>query len=471
MRQADIGVIGLSVMGRNLARNIADKGYDVSVFNRTAEKTREFVDLQPDESIIPSYTIENFISSLKSPKKILLMVQAGKAVDEVISQLLPFLQKGDSIIDGGNAHYKDTTRRFHDLQEKGILFLGVGISGGEEGARRGPSIMAGGDKMAWDIVKEIFLAISAKFNGIPCAAYLGTEGAGHFVKMVHNGIEYADMQLIAESYDLMKRGLQLPNETIGEFFRQWNQRKNQSYLLEITAKILSVKEGNTSFVDNILDVAAHKGTGRWVVEEAIVENIPLFVLSHALFSRFLSLLKTERTQANKVLTGPLCLFSGDKQYFVDQMEKAIYAAKIIAYAEGFYLLQVLSNQKQWNIPLEQVALIWRAGCIIRSRFLEDIHHAFLKNPALHNLLFDDFFSQEFIPNQSALRLMIQQGISLGIPLPCLCSALSYFDGYRSGILPANLIQAQRDFFGAHTFERIDRPRGEFFHHSWEEKEQ
>ena len=468
MTQADIGLIGLAVMGQNLILNMEDNGYTVAVFNRTVSKVDKFLeDGAKGKNILGSHSIEEFVSKLKSPRKVMLMVKAGDAVDEFISHLEPHLEKGDIIIDGGNSLYTDSQRRYETLKEKGILFVGAGISGGEEGARHGPSIMPGGNPDAWPQLKEIFQKIAAKSDdGSPCCDWVGQGGAGHYVKMVHNGIEYGDMQLICESYDLLYRLGKLDNEALASTFTEFNKGKLDSYLIEITSQIFSKKDEDGSYVvDNILDTAGQKGTGKWTAINALDMGIPLTLIAEAVFARCLSALKEERKEASKVLTGPTP-GSADIKELTDAVENALYASKIISYAQGFTLMRQASEEFSWNLNYGSVALMWRGGCIIRSKFLSEIKKAFDKNKDLSNLLLDDFFKQAITSSIPGLRKAIIEGINAGIPLPCFTAALAYFDGYRTERLPANLLQAQRDFFGAHTYERLDKPRGEFFHTNW-----
>lgn len=469
MSNADIGLIGLAVMGQNLALNMNDHGFKVSVFNRTTSKVDEFLEGPAKGSeIIGTKSIEEFISSLKKPRRIILMVKAGKPVDEFIEHCLPFLEKGDIIIDGGNSLYTDTNRRCNDLKQKGIIYIGTGISGGEEGARHGPSIMPGGNPEGWPHVKKIFQGISAKVeNGEPCCDWVGEEGAGHYVKMVHNGIEYGDMQLICEAYSLLKKGLGLNETQIGEVFSNWNTTELNSYLIEITSHIFSFKdEDGKPLVDKILDVAGQKGTGKWTVINALDLGIPLTLISEAVFARCLSAIKEERIEASRLLKGPQETFQGNKEEYIEYVRQALYASKIMSYAQGFMLMRQAAEEYHWKLNYGSVALMWRGGCIIRSRFLGKIKEAYNKNPTLKSLLLDDFFKEELNKAQKAWREAVTLGIKLGIPTPCFSTALAFYDGYRSAQLPANLLQAQRDYFGAHTYERIDKPRGEFFHTNW-----
>ncbi len=470
MEEADIGLIGLAVMGQNLVLNMNDHGFRVSVFNRTVSKVDEFLQNEAKGTKVRgTRSIEEFVKSLKRPRKIMLMVKAGEAVDQFIEHLLPYLSKGDVIIDGGNSYYPDSTRRERDLQKKGILFIGTGISGGEEGARHGPSIMPGGNADAWPLVKPIFQAIAAKAeNGEPCCDWVGEGGSGHYVKMVHNGIEYGDMQLICEAYHLMSSRLALSEEEMGKVFSAWNKGKLDSYLIEITSKIFSVKDkGGSSLLDKILDVAGQKGTGKWTAINALDMGMPLTLIGEAVFARCLSSLKEERVKASQVLKGPNAQPAiKNKEEFLNCLEKALYASKIISYAQGFMLMRDAAKELGWKLNFGSIALMWRGGCIIRSRFLGKIRDAYLLNPNLQNLLLDPFFAGEMEAATPGFRQVVAEAALAGIPIPCLGTALFFYDGYRSERLPANLLQAQRDFFGAHTYERIDAPRGTFFHTNW-----
>ncbi len=469
MAEADIGLIGLAVMGQNLALNMNDHGFKVAVFNRTTSKVDDFL-AGPAEGtqIIGTHSIEELCRNLKRPRRIMLMVKAGAPVDEFIELLLPYLEKGDIIIDGGNSLFTDTTRRCQELKKKGIFFIGAGVSGGEEGARHGPSIMPGGDIEAWPHVKDIFQSIAAKAeNGEPCCDWVGAEGAGHYVKMVHNGIEYGDMQLIGEAYNLMKTSLALNAQELHEVFSNWNKTELDSYLIEITSDIFLMNdEDGKPLVDKILDVAGQKGTGKWTVINALDTGMPLTLISEAVFARCLSALKDERVEASRVLKGPQAKFSGNKQEFIESIRLALYASKIISYAQGFMLMRQAALEYHWQLNFGAIALMWRGGCIIRSRFLGKIKEAFSKNPNLKNLLLDGFFFGEINKAQNGWRKVIAASAELGIPIPCFSTALSFYDGYRSERLPANLLQAQRDYFGAHTYERVDKPRGQFFHTNW-----
>lgn len=469
MTKADLGLIGLAVMGENLALNMESKGFSVAVYNRTLDRVQAFVAGRArDKNIIPAYSLEELVTSLKSPRKVMLMVKAGQPVDDVLGRLLPLLEPGDIIIDGGNSHFADTRRRLTVVEEKGLLYVGTGVSGGEEGALHGPSLMPGGSPAAWPQIRPIFQAIAAKVdNGTPCADWVGPDGSGHFVKMVHNGIEYGDLQLICEAYHLMKDLLGLDNATMAQVFQEWNAGELNSYLIEITGEILAYKdEDGAPLVDKILDTAGQKGTGKWTVAAALDEGVPLTLIAEAVMARSLSALKEEREAAAKVLTGPQPQFNGDRQAFVEDIRRALYAAKIVSYAQGYALMRAASETYGWNLNYGGIALLWRGGCIIRSAFLEEIKKAFDRNPELTNLLVDPFFKSRLDRCQASWRRVCAAAISNGIPVPAFTSALSYYDGYRSARLPANLLQAQRDYFGAHTYERIDRPRGEFFHTNW-----
>ena len=466
---ADIGVIGLAVMGQNLILNMNDHGFTVAVYNRTTSKVDDFIEGEAkDTNIIGTYSIEELITNLKRPRRVMLMIKAGSAVDATIEQLLPHLEAGDIIIDGGNSHYDDSIRRTAYLEEKGLLFVGTGVSGGEEGARHGPSIMPGGSPDAWQYVKEILQSIAAKVDGdVPCCDWVGENGAGHFVKMVHNGIEYGDMQLICEVYHLMKSGLGMTNAEMSDIFGQWNTGKLDSYLIEITRDILAYQDENGDYVvDLILDTAGQKGTGKWTAVTALEEGTPLTLIGEAVFSRFLSALKEERVAASEVLQGPDTAFDGNRTDFINDLESALYAAKIISYTQGYMLMRAAATAYDWHLNYGGVALMWREGCIIRSQFLGKIKTAFDNNPDLTNLLLDDYFKEQMHLAQTALRNVVAVATHLGIPIPALSSALAFYDGYRHGRLPANLLQAQRDYFGAHTYERVDKPRGEFFHTNW-----
>jgi 6-phosphogluconate dehydrogenase len=466
--RADIALIGLAVMGQNIVMNMNDHGFTVAVYNRTSKVTDEFLATSAKGSkVVGTHTLEELVGALKKPRRVFILVKAGAAVDAVIDQLVPLLEKGDIIIDGGNSHFPDSERRFTTLKEKGIRFIGSGVSGGEEGARRGPSIMPGGDKEAWPHVKDIFQGIAAKVDGEPCCDWVGSGGSGHYVKMVHNGIEYGDMQLIAESYHLMRESLGLGAEELRAVFDQWNRGVLDSYLIEITRDIFGVKdEDGSPLVDKILDAAGQKGTGKWTTDSALDLGMPVTLIGEATFARALSALKDERKRASERLAGPTAKFSGDQKAFIADVERALYASKIVSYAQGYMLLRDASNEYKWDLNFGSIALMWRGGCIIRSRFLGDIKKAFDKNPKLENLLVDDFFRTAIKESQDGWRRTVAHAASAGIPTPAMSSALAFYDGYRRERLPANLVQAQRDYFGAHTYERVDRPRGEFFHTNW-----
>ncbi len=469
MNKCDIGLIGLAVMGQNLVLNMEDHGYCVAVFNRTASRTQEFMEKRAQgRRIVATYDLKEFVAALEKPRIVMLMVKAGRPVDAFIEKLVPLLEPGDIIIDGGNSFFKDTERRSQELAEKGIHFLGVGISGGEWGARHGPSIMPGGPKEAYERVRPIFEAIAAKVNGEPCVTYLGPRGAGHYVKMVHNGIEYGDMELIAEVYDILHRGFGIDNERLHEIFAQWNQGVLSSYLIEITANIFKKKDDLTGkyLVDVILDVAEQKGTGRWTSEQALELNVPTPTINAAVEARIISMYKEERVRASSLLLGPHETYYAD-QSVVDKLGDALYAAKIASYAQGFALLRKASQTYEYNLDYGEIARIWRGGCIIRARFLDDIRAAFAENPALSNLMIAPFFRQALNKRHRALRTAVSLGTALGIPTPGLSASLAYYDAYRSERLPSNLIQAQRDYFGAHTYKRIDMEGT--FHTEWEEK--
>lgn len=469
MTQADIGLIGLAVMGQNLVLNMNDHGYTVAVFNRTTSKVDEFLEgPAKNTKVIGCHTLNEFISKLKLPRRVMLMVKAGEPVDEFINLLIPLLDRGDIIIDGGNSHFPDTTRRCQMLKSKGIYFIGTGISGGEEGARHGPSIMPGGHPEAWQFVKKIFQDIAAKVEtGEPCCDWVGDEGAGHYVKMVHNGIEYGDIQLICEAYHVMSNLLKLPTDKIGDIFAKWNKRELNSYLIEIAADVCHKQDVDGKYlIDKILDVAGQKGTGKWTAISALDMGVPVTLIGEAVFARCLSAMKNERVEASKQLFGPLPKFDGDIEVFLENIFHALYASKIISYAQGYMLMREAAKDYNWKLNYGAIALMWRGGCIIRSIFLGEIKKAFDKNPNLYSLLIDDFFKKEVNKCQQGWRNVVATAALQGIPLPCSSTALSFFDGYRSEKLPANLLQALRDYFGAHTYERIDKPRGEFFHTNW-----
>ena len=469
MADADIGLIGLAVMGENLVLNMASNGYQVAVYNRTTSKVDNFIaGRAAGQPIVGTHSLEELCSKLKRPRRVMIMVKAGGAVDKVIEGLLPFLEPGDIVIDGGNSEFPDSIRRTNDLAEKNILFIGTGVSGGEEGALKGPSIMPGGNPDAWEHVKPIFQAIAAKTDkGEPCCEWVGRGGAGHFVKMVHNGIEYGDMQMICETYDMMKNGLGMSNQEMHEVFAKWNEGVLDSYLVEITRDILGYKdEDGVETVDVILDKAGQKGTGKWTAISALDVGQPLTLIGEAVFARCLSALKDERVEAAKVLDGPGTKFEGDKSAMVADLEQALYASKIVSYAQGYQLMRAISDEKDWGLNYGAIALMWRGGCIIRSAFLNNIRDAFEKDAELTNLLLDDFFQHAVENAQAAWRRVVSTSVTLGIPMPAIGAALAYFDGYRTARLPANLLQAQRDYFGAHTYERVDKERGEFFHTNW-----
>jgi 6-phosphogluconate dehydrogenase len=466
---ADIAVIGLAVMGQNLILNMNDNGYTVAAFNRTVSKVDDFLAKEAKGTrVIGAHSAEELAASLKKPRRVMLMVKAGEAVDQTIEHLLPHLETGDIIIDGGNSLFTDTQRRMEQLAAKGILYVGAGVSGGEEGARRGPSIMPGGSPEAWPQVKDIFQKIAAKApDGSPCCDWVGEGGAGHYVKMVHNGIEYGDMQLIGEAYQLMKQYLGMSADEMSQVFAGWNKGELDSFLIQITAEILAYRdEDGQPLVDKILDTAGQKGTGKWTVMNAAELGQPVTLISEALFARCISALKDERAAASKVLNGPEAAFSGDKAAFLEKLGKALYASKIVSYAQGYMLMRAAAAEYGWNLNYGGIAQMWSGGCIIRSRFLGDIRQAYSDNPDLANLLLAPFFTKAVTESQAAWREVITAGVQAGVPMPAHTTALSFYDAYRSGQLPANLLQAQRDYFGAHTYERTDKPRGEFFHTDW-----
>src|SRR5438105_14097980 len=469
---ADIGLIGLAVMGENLVLNMESHGYTVAVHNRTRARVDEFLaGRAKGKRILGCHSVKELVAALKRPRKVMLMVKAGPAVDQVIAEVTPFLEQGDIVIDGGNTHYPDTTRRTRELKERGLLYVGTGVSGGEEGALRGPSIMPGGDPAAWPHVKPIFQAIAARApDGTPCCDWVGAEGAGHFVKMVHNGIEYGDIQLICEAYQILKDLCGLSPDELQKVFARWNKGVLDSYLIEITADIFGYKdpESGKPMVDLILDTAGQKGTGKWTVDSATDHGIPLTLISEAVFARCLSAQKEQRVAAAKVLRGPAPSFGGDKQAFVNDVEQALYASKLVSYAQGYDLMAAQAKASGWTLNNGGIALMWRGGCIIRSAFLGKIKEAFDRNPNLANLLVDPFFAEQVQKAQPGWRRVAAAAATNGVPLPAMGSALAYFDGYRSARLPANLLQAQRDYFGAHTYERVDQPRGKFFHIDWPE---
>jgi len=467
--KTDIGLIGLAVMGQNLVLNMVDRGFSVAVYNRTFAKVQEFVEgPAKGKKIVGFHELKEFVLSLKRPRRVMLMVKAGDAVDELIGQLMPFLEPGDIVIDGGNSHFPDSQRRYEELKDKGILFVGAGISGGEEGARHGPSIMPGGNKDAWPHVKGIFQAIAAKSDdGEPCCDWVGEGGAGHYVKMVHNGIEYGDMQLICEAYDLLKRGAHFSYPDLEKVFSKWNQGELDSYLIEITAQIFGKQDTDGKpLLEKILDVAGQKGTGKWTGIDALDRGMPLTLIGEAVFARCVSALKEERVQASKKYPEESHQEKRDPEALAKQISEALYASKIISYAQGFMLMKAASDEHKWKLNFGSIALMWRGGCIIRSKFLGKIKQAYEKSPDLQNLMLDPFFTSEIKRSIPSWRQVVATGALMGVALPCFSSALSFFDGYRSASLPANLLQAQRDFFGAHTYERTDKPRGQFFHTNW-----
>lgn len=469
MSKADIGLIGLAVMGENLVLNMESHGYTVAVYNRTTQKVDDFINGRgKGKNIIGTHTLEELVKNLKSPRKIMIMVKAGKPVDAVIDQLLPLLDKGDIIIDGGNSHFPDSIRRTKDLEEKGFLYIGTGVSGGEEGALKGPSIMPGGSPSAWEHVKPIFQSIAAKVeDGSPCCDWVGEGGAGHFVKMVHNGIEYGDMQLICEAYQIMKELLGMNYEEMHDVFKEWNEGELDSYLIEITRDILAYKdEDGQPLVEKILDTAGQKGTGKWTGIASLEIGVPLTLIGEAVYARTLSAQKEDRVEASKILSGPKPKFEGDKKQFIEQLRQALYASKLVSYAQGYVLMKHAAKEYGWHLNYGGIALMWRGGCIIRSVFLGKIKEAFDKNPDLNNLLLDPFFKEKIENAQDAWRKVVSTAITNGIWIPAMSTAINYYDGYRTERLPANLLQAQRDYFGAHTYERIDKPRGEFFHTNW-----
>ncbi len=474
MTEAHIGVVGMAVMGKNLALNIESRGYTVAVFNRTTSKAKAVVDENSDKNLVFTETMEEFVNSLEKPRRILLMVQAGKATDATISQLMPLLDKDDVIIDGGNTFFQDTIRRSTEIDGSGIHFIGMGVSGGEEGALKGPSLMPGGPKEAYDIVEPILKQIAAKApsDGEPCVTYIGPNGAGHYVKMVHNGIEYGDMQLIAETYDLLRRHLDLPVTEIADHFADWNTGELDSFLIEITADILTKHDPETGnpMVDVILDRAGNKGTGKWTSQSALDVGVPLQTITESVYARYISALKDQRVRASKVLAGPEnTVFEGDKNDFVEKIRKALYFSKIMSYAQGFYQYRTASEEYDWNLNYKEIAAIFRAGCIIRAGFLEKIMDAYEKNADLENILLDEYFMDIAKDYQQATREVAAEAIKSGIPVPGFTSALSYYDSYRSETLPANIIQAQRDYFGAHTYERVDAEGS--YHLLWDKEEQ
>jgi 6-phosphogluconate dehydrogenase len=476
----DIGLIGLAVMGQNLVLNMNDHDFKVAVFNRTVSKVDDFLANEAKGTqVAGAHSIEEFVGMLKSPRRVMLMVKAGDTVDQMIDRVLPYLSPGDIMIDGGNSLFTDSNRRTKDLAGKGILFIGTGVSGGEEGARFGPSIMPGGNPEAWPHVKDIFQSIAAKVDengqattssgkGTPCCDWVGDAGAGHYVKMVHNGIEYGDMQLICEAYDLLKHALNLTPDELSGVFTEWNKGELDSYLIEISSQIFAKKdEDGTPIVDKILDTAGQKGTGKWTVESALDLGMPVTLIGESVFARCLSAIKEERVEASKILSGPTGqAATADRADFIENVRRALYCSKIISYAQGYMLLREAAKNFGWRVNMGGIALMWRGGCIIRSRFLGKIKEAYDKNPQLHGLLFDSFFAGVLNEYQASWRKAVVKAIALGVPAPAFSTALAFYDGYRTARLPANLLQAQRDFFGAHTYERVDKPRGQFFHTNW-----
>jgi 6-phosphogluconate dehydrogenase len=466
---SDIGLIGLAVMGENLVLNMESKGFQVTVYNRTVQKVDDFLAGRAlGKKIVGAHSIEELVKSLRRPRKVMIMVKAGNAVDDMINTLIPYLEKGDIIIDGGNTHFPDTNRRTAYVESKGLLYIGTGVSGGEEGALLGPSIMPGGSKEAWPEVKPVFQAIAAKVDdGTPCCDWVGENGAGHFVKMVHNGIEYGDMQLICEAYQIMRDLLHMSAKEMHNVFREWNDGELNSYLIEITRDILDYYDTDGKpLIDKILDTAGQKGTGKWTAVTALDLGIPLTLIGEAVFSRCLSALKDERVKASKILTGPTGTFNGDRQAFLDDLMEAVYASKLVSYAQGYALMRAAAEEFGWKLNYGGIALMWRGGCIIRSVFLGKIKEAFDNDPSITNLLTDPFFRTKMDKAQQGWRNVVAEAVKNGIPVPAISSALVYYDGYRCENLPANLLQAQRDYFGAHTYERTDRPKGEFFHTNW-----
>ncbi|CDH33104.1 NADP-dependent phosphogluconate dehydrogenase [Xenorhabdus bovienii] len=466
MSKQQIGVVGMAVMGRNLALNIESRGYSVSIFNRSSDKTDEVIAENPGKKLVPSYSIEEFVGSLEKPRRILLMVKAGEATDKTIASLTPHLDKGDILIDGGNTYFQDTIRRNRELSAQGFNFIGTGVSGGEEGALKGPSIMPGGQKEAYELVAPILKEIAAKVDGEPCVTYIGADGAGHYVKMVHNGIEYGDMQLIAEAYSLLKHSLNLSNQELADVFSDWNQGELSSYLIEITADIFRKKDEEGQYlVDVILDEAANKGTGKWTSQSSLDLGVPVTLITESVFARYISSLKDQRVAASKVLSGPEAQpFNGDKAEFIEKVRRALYLGKIVSYAQGFQQLKASSDEYNWDLNYGEIAKIFRAGCIIRAQFLQKITDAYNENAAIANLLLAPYFKQVADEYQQALRDVVSYGVQNGIPTPTFSAAISYYDSYRSAVLPANLIQAQRDYFGAHTYKRTDKEG--VFHTEW-----
>ncbi|AGW37912.1 6-phosphogluconate dehydrogenase, decarboxylating [Chlamydia pecorum PV3056/3] len=470
VEQTDIGLIGLAVMGKNLVLNMRDHGFSVSIYNRTPAKTREFLQEYPnDPKLLGFESLEGFVKSLKRPRKVMLMIQAGSPVDQMIQALLPFLEPGDVIIDGGNSYFKDSERRYRELEQAGILFLGVGISGGEEGARYGPSIMPGGNPEAWLLVAPIFQAIAAQVDGKPCCVWVGPGGAGHYVKAVHNGIEYGDIQLICEAYGLLKSFLGLPAEEISEIFKEWNEQELESYLIRSAAEVLALKnEDNVPIIDTILDSIGQKGTGKWVAIDALNIGVPLSLIIESVLARFLSSWKEIREKASHEFPGVPLIFEKprDISAFIRDVFQALYASKIISYAQGFMLLSEASREYSWNLNLGELALLWRGGCIIQSVFLDAIYKGFCQDHENSSLIFQEFFKSALKNAEAGWRRTVIAGVGVGIPIPCLAAGLSFYDGYRTTDSSAALAQGLRDYFGAHTYERKDRPRGEFYHTNW-----
>ncbi|MDF2936703.1 MAG: 6-phosphogluconate dehydrogenase [Paenibacillaceae bacterium] len=467
MSKQQIGVVGLAVMGKNLALNIESRGFSVAVYNRSPEKTKEILEENPGKNLKGAFSVEEFVQSLETPRRILIMVKAGKPTDDTINQLLPYLDQGDILIDGGNAYFPDTQRRNKELEAKGFRFIGTGVSGGEEGALKGPSIMPGGQKDAYELVAPILTAISAKVKGDPCCIYIGPDGAGHYVKMVHNGIEYGDMQLICEAYQLLKDGLGLTPAELHETFAEWNKGELDSYLIEITADIFTKTDPETGkpMVDIIKDTAGQKGTGKWTSQSSLDLGVHLSLITESVFARFISAMKEERVAASHVLNGPSAADLGvERAEFIEAVRQALYASKICSYAQGFAQMRAASEEYGWDLDYGGIAMIFRGGCIIRAAFLQNIKDAYDRNPELRNLLLDEYFSSVIHKYQDSWRKVVSTAVRLGIPVPAFSSALSYYDSYRTARLPANLLQAQRDYFGAHTFERVDKEG--FFHYQW-----
>lgn len=467
MSKQQFGVIGLAVMGKNLALNIESRGFSVSAFNRSSDKTTTFIEENPGKQLLATYSIEEFVQSLEKPRKMIIMVKAGAPTDATIDQLLPHLDQGDIVIDGGNAFFPDTQKRSKDLEERGIRFIGAGVSGGEEGALKGPAIMPGGQKSAYELVEPILTAISAKVQGDPCCTYIGPDGAGHYVKMVHNGIEYGDMQLICEAYQLLKDVLHLDTDELADIFKEWNKGELDSYLIEITSEIFTKKDPETGkpMVDVILDTAGQKGTGKWTSQSALDLGVPLSIITESVFARCISAMKEERVAASKVLQGPAKSELGmDKKEFIEAVRQALFASKICSYAQGFAQMRAASDEYDWNLDYGSIAMLFRGGCIIRAQFLQQIKDAYEQQPALKNLLLDPYFKGVIDKYQDAWRKVVNVAVTNGIPVPGFSTALSYYDSYRSERLPANLLQAQRDYFGAHTFQRLDQEGA--FHFEW-----